>query len=135
MFASIIKTPHTLQHIMFSIRDSRNVTRRACPDFNSSAKHNAKSTFAGNSARGLQHIRKVLVNERRRLETRRLETFKELDDAVRKLANDEINFVRLISTLTKEGCDKDLGNDDPTVAESSESTKPTDSTDPSAHND
>jgi hypothetical protein len=89
-----------------SISRSRKSTAcRACPDGGKSHKRDTN---------GLQHIRTLLVNERRRIETQRLQSFKEMGAALQKLAKDEQEFLKLVATprpaTTAEECPDEAGD-------------------------
>jgi hypothetical protein len=58
---------------------------------------------------GLRHVRKLLLEERRRLEARRAESFRLLGDAIQQLAQEELRFVRTI--LMPKASDEDDDSD------------------------
>jgi hypothetical protein len=68
----------------------------------------------------MSQFRKRLVGERRRLENQRTGNFKELIAAVKKLADDEMEFVKQLVESTKSACNngtKSRNDNDITVDE------------------
>lgn len=53
----------------------------------------------------MQSFRKHLVTERRKLESRRLENFSSFSEAVRKMVDHEVEFVKHVADKCKSQCD------------------------------
>jgi hypothetical protein len=65
----------------------------------------------------LKHIRKILLAERKRLEDRRAESFRDISTALHKMAQDELTFVKTVVLRQKkpdeeENDEKDEDEDD-----------------------
>lgn len=65
-----------------------------------------KNTPASQLGDKLRSVRKSLIVQRKRLEDERANSFRSLTDALKKIVDDEIAFVKKLASTTSEMCSK-----------------------------
>ena len=94
----------------------RSYVRPVCPSSAAVDDEASANSDAGERRDRMKHVRRILLAERKRLEDQRAESFRDISAALRKMAQDELSFIRsVVMRSDKKGVaadDYDGGYDD-----------------------